>query len=260
MILFGDNGLNVANAAEMTTEEILALNEAMLENGLITTEQAEKATELNSTMNDLKMQFAAAAAELAVALMPAILALTDFLKTTVIPVLNAIAKWFGGLSPEQQKMLMWLLFIIILLPKIIAIITTLIGIVKAITVALYGTAAGAGAVSAAASPLLPIMWAVAAVVLILVLLFAALAGKSKDVTNQLKQQQDQMRSMQDEYSDMGADFEITSSQISSNHNTDKLEIHVQIDAVGDTAMSQENAELVADLLAERINKQLGGKI
>ena len=37
-------------------------------------------------------------------------------------------------------------------------------------------------------------------------------------------------------------------------------VNVDINAYGDTSVSQENAELVADLLAERINKELGGKI
>jgi len=39
-----------------------------------------------------------------------------------------------------------------------------------------------------------------------------------------------------------------------------LNINVSIEASGDTPISQENAQQVADILAERINKELGGKI
>ena len=59
---------------------------------------------------------------------------------------------------------------------------------------------------------------------------------------------------------MEDDINVTSNQVSENSNSTSSDIHVDIDAHGDTQMSQENAELVADALAERINRELGGKI
>ena len=59
---------------------------------------------------------------------------------------------------------------------------------------------------------------------------------------------------------MGSDFDVNTTQVSENANHSQVDINVDINATGDSPISQENAELVADLLAERINKELGGKI
>jgi len=62
------------------------------------------------------------------------------------------------------------------------------------------------------------------------------------------------------YGDMGANVAHNTNQVSQNHNRTTQDVNVTIDARGETPISQENAELVADILAERINKELGGKI
>ena len=131
---------------------------------------------------------------------------------------------------------------------------------KAITLASYGAAGGIGAVSAASVPLIPIALAVVAVILTLALLFAFLTGRSKELTSTLDKQADTMSNLGDSYSDLGDDINVNTSQVSENSNTNRSEIHVDIDAHGDTQMSQENAELVADALSDRINRELGGKI
>lgn len=59
---------------------------------------------------------------------------------------------------------------------------------------------------------------------------------------------------------MGDDFDVNTTQVSENSNHSQVDINVDINATGDNAISQENAELVADLLAQKINKELGGKI
>ena len=69
-----------------------------------------------------------------------------------------------------------------------------------------------------------------------------------------------MEGITDSYSDLEKDFDINTTQISENSNRDSIDVNVTIDAYGETEMSQENAELVADILAQRINRELGGKI
>jgi hypothetical protein len=147
-----------------------------------------------------------------------------------------------------------------LLPKVISIITAIVGVVKAVTIASYGAAGGVAAVSTASMPLLPIILAVSAAILVLVLLFAMLAGKSKDVTGELGKQQKQFSVMQNQYNNMATDMGGTVALTSSNSNTQTVNYDVNINASGDTAISQETAEMVADNLADRINAQLGGKI
>lgn len=139
-------------------------------------------------------------------------------------------------------------------------ITAIVGVVKAITVASYAAAGGVGAVSAASLPLQPILLAVAAAILVVVLMFAMLAGKSKDVTSELNKQQKQFSSMQSQYNSMAADMDGTVSMTSKNSSTQTVNYDVNIKAHGDTPIGQEAAELVADNLADRINAELGGKI
>ena len=211
-------------------------------------------------IDDCKQQIAAAGAELTVALLPVVLQFIEIAQATIIPILTKVSGWFANMSPEEQKFVFFLLMVIILLPKIISIITAIVGVVKAITIASYGAAGGIGAVSAASIPLQPILLAVAAAILVVVLLFSMLAGKSKDVTGELNKQQKQFASMQNQYNSMAADMGGTVALTSSNTNTQTVNYDVNINAKGDTPISQEAAEMVADDLADRINASLGGKI
>lgn len=259
-IIFGENGLNVANVAGLTREEIIAYNEELAKHGIVSTEAAEQAGAIADKLDDCKQQISSASAELMVALLPVILQIIDIAQTTIIPILTTIAGWFANMSPEQQKFIFFLLMIAVLLPKIISIISAIVGVVKAITIACYGAAGGVGAVSAASMPLQPILIALAAAVLVVVLLFAMLAGKSRDVTGELNKQQKQFSSMQKQYNSMAADMNGTVMMTSQNSSTKTVNYDVNINAHGDTPISQETADMVVNDLANKINASLGGKI
>lgn len=261
-IIFGSNGLSVAQVAELGKEQISEYNAELKETGIISSESAAAARDVANDINSLKNQLSQASAEIMVALLPTIKTLVEFLQTTVIPIINTIAGWFKNMTPEQQKLIFFILILIVFLPKLISIVTAIVGVIKAITIASYGAAGGVGAVSAASTPLLPIIWAVAAAILVLVLLFMMLSGKSKDVTKELKSQQSQLSSMQNTYGDLNADMSLTTGTISETTNTTKTttEINVNITAEGETFLSQESADKVAASLADRINRDLGGKI
>ena len=258
--LFGDNAINVLEVMQSSSETIADLNEKQLELGITTEEQAQTAEEIKTKWDEMKLKFMEVSAELAQTLLPLIETICQFMIENVIPILTSIANWFAGMSPSQQKFTVFLLLIIILLPKVVAIITAIVGVIKAITIASYGAAGGIGAVSAASVPLIPIALAVVAVILTLALLFAFLTGRSKELTKTLASQTGQMAELESSYSNIGDDFNINTSQVNENSNTNSAEIHVDIDAHGDTELSEQNAELVSDKLAERINKELGGKI
>ena len=259
-ILFGDNGLNVANVAALSREEIAAYNEELAKHGIVSGEAAAQAGAIADKIDDCKQQMAAASAELTVALLPVILELIQIAQETIIPILTAIANWFAGMSPEQQKFVFFLLMLLIILPKVIAVITAIVGVIKAITIASYASAGGLGAVSVAGAPLWAIILAISAAVLALIILFAMLAGKSKDVTGELNKQTAAFDKMNDKYSGMAADMGGTVAVTSANTNTQTVNYDVNINAHGDTPLSQEAAEFVADNLADRINAELGGKI
>lgn len=258
--LFGENAINVLEVMQTSAETINELNEKQQELGITTEEQIATAEQMQEHWNNMKLEFMAVTAELAESLLPIVQALTEFVIEFIIPILRTITNWFTGMSPQQQKFTLFLLLIIILLPKIVAIFTAIVSVVKAITLASYGAAGGIGAVSAASTPLIPILWAVAAVILIVATIFAFLTGQSDSLTKSLNAQTGQMEDLQAQYSDMGSEFDINTTQVSENSNKSSIDVNVDINAYGDTSVSQENAELVADLLAERINKELGGKI
>jgi hypothetical protein len=134
-ILFGENGLNVALVAGLTAEEIAAYNEELAANGIITSESAAQAGEIADKLDNIKQQLAAASGELMVALLPAILAITEILQTVVIPIINTIAQWFADMSPEQQKLVFFLLMMLLILPKVISVVMAVVAVIKAITVA-----------------------------------------------------------------------------------------------------------------------------
>ncbi len=259
-ILFGDNGLNVANVAALTKEEIAAYNTELAKSGIISSEAAEQAGLISDQLDNCKQQISAASAELVVALLPVILDLIEIAQTTIIPILTTIANWFANMSPEQQKLVFFILTLLIILPKIIAVITAVVGVIKAITIASYASAGGLGAVSVAGAPLWAIILAISAAVLALIILFATLAGKSKDVTGELNRQTAAFSKMNQQYSGMAADMGGTVTAVSKNSNTSVSQYNVNIKAEGDTAVSKETADMVADNLADRINASLGSKI
>jgi hypothetical protein len=250
----------VATIAELTNEEVSEYNRQLEQTGIVSSEAAAKADEVATKLHDLKMQTQAATAELMVALLPVIRTLIEIAQKTIIPILNKIAAWFANMSPAQINFVFFLLILIILLPKIIAIIKTIVTVVKAVGLACKVASIGVGAVSTASMPLQPILIAISAAILILVMLFAMLAGKSRDVTSELNKQQQAFGSMQDTYNGMSADMGGTVEMTSSNSSTNTVNYDVNINAHGDTPISQEAAELVADNLADRINAELGGKI
>ena len=258
--LFGDNALNVLEVMQTSAETIQDLNEKQLELGITTENQVQTAEEIQETWNNMKQQFMEVSMHLAEKLLPVIQQISQFFIDNILPILTTIANWFAGMNPQEQKFVLFLLMLVILLPKIIAIITAIITVIKAITLASYGAAGGIGAVSAASTPLIPIALAVVAVILVLALLFAFLTGRSKELTSTLGKQADTMSNLESSYSNLEDDIDVKTTQVSENSNSTTSNIHVDIDAHGDTQMSQENAELVADALAERINKELGGKI
>lgn len=259
-IIFGETGLSVALVAGLTKDEIAQYNRELEKAGIVSNEAAAQAGAVADMIDDCKQQIAAAGAELTVALLPVVLQFIEIAQATIIPILTKVSGWFANMSPEERKFVFFLLTLVILLPKIISIISAIVGVIKAITIASYGAVGGIGAVSAASMPLLPIILAVSAAVLVLVLLFAMLAGKSKDVTGELNKQQRQFSAMQNQYNSMAADMGGTVALTSSNTNTQTINHDVNINAHGDTPISQEAAEMVADDLADRINASLGGKI
>ena len=265
--LFGEEAIHIIEILELTIEEYYALMEAQLKANLIYEEQAEIARQVQEQWDEVRQEFMAVGAELATALLPLIKTLAELLREHILPLLTRIAEWFANMSPVQQGFVIFLIFLIIALPKIIMLIKSVVMATKAMSImikklalAKKKSAVGAAMLSKASAPLLPILLAVAAVVLILATLFLFLTGRSRELRGDLDRQRSSLNSLGGAYANMGSGLENQIKRVCENHNSSSQNINVSIDATGDTPISQENAELVADILAERINKELGGKI
>lgn len=258
--LLGDTGLEIAVIAGTEQESINALDEALIANGIITSEQAKYADEAANKMLALKQQFQANSMELMVALMPAFETLVQLLQTTVIPWLTTLANWLGGLSTGEMKMLMVLLGIIIVLPKIITLVKGVVTVMqminaqKAAHVAATGaqTAAVAG-LNAVSTPWLGIIIAISFALMALIQLIGWFVGGSNAAIDNANEMLAKIDEIDTKAASMGYDAEY-SAEATYDTNTHKtVDINLDVNATGDgTEVSEENAEIIADNLEEKI--------
>ena len=258
--LFGEKAIYIIEILNLTQEEYEELMRAQEQSNLISEEQAQAAEELREKWESVRHEFMMTGAQLAVALLPLIKILAELIKDHILPLLTRLADWFAGMSPVQQKFVIFLIFLVILLPKIIGFFKGIVMVTKLIAIAMKKAAVGAKMLSIGAAPLIPILLAIVAVVVILALLFAFLTGRSRELRSSLDQQRGSMNQLGAAYEGVGNGLDHQINQVSDNHNRTSNDVNVTIDARGDTAISQENAQQVADLLADRINRELGGKI
>jgi len=258
--LFGEEAIHIIEILELCIEEYERLRYEQEKANIISEEQAEAARAIQAEWERVREEFIMTGAELATALLPLIQALADLLVNFLLPILTTIANWFASMSPFQQGFMIFLLFLVMFLPKLIALGKGVALIIRKIAIAKKKAAINAKMLSAASMPLQPILLAVAAVILILATLFAFLTGRSRELSSTMDRQTGSLNRLGNAYGDLGANVAHNTNQVSQNHNRTSADVNVTIDARGDSAISQENAELVADILAERINKELGGKI
>lgn len=161
--LLGSAGAEVAMVANTGAEEISAMNEALLQAGIISQEDADKAGELNDQLGYLKSAFTAATTELLIALMPALQALVSVV-TALAPLISGLARFFSALGGPLQVVLILFVGLVAMLPKLIALI-------KAVNVVM--TMLGANPIN---MKILLICTAVALLIILLVQLAKWLSG------------------------------------------------------------------------------------
>ena len=258
--LFGDAGLDLATVTGATADEINKLDETLIQSGIITSEQAAIAGIYGDRMDETKLKVQAASMELMVALLPAFETLVELLQTTVIPWLTNLASWLGSLSTGEMKMLMVLLGIIIVLPKIITLVKGVVTVMqminaqKAAHVAATGaqTAAVAG-LNAVSTPWLGIIMAISMALLLLIQIISWFVGGSNAAIDNANEMLAKMDEIDTKASSMGYDAEY-SAEATYDTNTHKtVDINLDVNATGDgTEVSEENAEIIADNLEEKI--------
>lgn len=262
--LLGQAGLDIATIAGETEEALNGYDNALLQNGIITTEQAAAADEAANKWAAVKQQYAATSAELLTALMPAFEALTNLLKLVVIPILDGVSAALGGLGQTGQTILVLLLMLIIFLPKIIALVKSITTFVHLLKTATYGQAVATMYANAAAGPWLGIITAISLALLALIALIGVFNSTARKAADNATSMLNGMDALTDKYGGLDADLGITAEKTYDINNERRLDINLNVDASGDgTQINQENADKIADSLHDKIltdllNNELGG--
>ena len=258
--LLGDVGLDVATIAGTQLDVLNELDAALLENGIITSEQAAKADEAANKMLALKQRYQATSMELMESAMPAFETLVELLKTAVIPVITKISDWLGSMNPAQQKFLLLLVGVALVLPTIIKLATGIVTVVKAITAAkaahtaaTYGQAAAMGTLTAAAGPWLGIITAISLALLLLIKIIGWFIGASTDAVDSANGLLDKMNEVDNKATQMGYDAEYSAETTYDTNSHKTIDINLDVNASGDgTEVGRENAEIIADELEDRL--------
>lgn len=258
--LLGDTGLEIAVIAGTQAGAIDELDQALIENGIITTEQAKAADEAANKMLALKQRYQATSMELMESAMPAFETLVELLKTAVIPVITKISDWLGSMNPAQQKFLLLLVGVALVLPTIIKLATGIVTVVKAITAAkightaaTYGQAAAMGTLTAAAGPWLGIITAISLALLLLIKIIGWFIGASTDAVDSANGLLDKMNEVDNKATQMGYDAEYSAETTYDTNSHKTIDINLDVNASGDgTEVGRENAEIIADELEDRL--------
>ncbi len=184
MILMGDAGRNVATVANLSAEEVNTYKEALIEAGIVTTEQAAVADELANKTALLKQQFTAQAATLVTAMLPAINAVMGAMQA-ITPILSTIGAGFDFLGKTGSVVLIMLIGFVAVLPKLIGMIKAIVAVIKILRIATLAQAAATGVLSAAAGPLIIAFVAIAAVILLIIGLFRRLKKSQDEASDSL---------------------------------------------------------------------------
>lgn len=275
MILMGDAGRSVAAVAGAGADEIERYTQKLNESGIISTEQANVADTLANEFATAKNSVSVAMMEITVALVPAVLMIVDFVKNTVVPLIEKVAGFLDGLGESGQRVLLVVAVSLIILPKAIALIVGIVKVVKLLTVATAAQGAALGVLSTVGAPVILILAAIAAVVLLLVKLFSALTKETDKSGDALTAYTDKYSALlgkksatvgsltgqYDKYvagaGDTAAALAVTEKTITGTENTLNINTNVRVTAEGDTQLSRETAQNIADLVADQVNERLG---
>jgi hypothetical protein len=118
-IILAAAGTEVAQVASLTSAEIEELNAQLEKQGLLSSDEAEKAAELNDKMEDFTLSIKKVVAELGVSLIPLFEALLN-MANAVTPVISGIARAFSAVPGPIQAIVAVVLIVLAILPKLIS--------------------------------------------------------------------------------------------------------------------------------------------
>lgn len=164
--IFGDKIANqMLPYLNAGTEEIEKFKEEFAGMSSLTNEQVTALAKLDDTINLLKKSIQYVGLQIGASLQPLLQALADTINNSVVPRLQALAEWFNSLSIEQQEFAAKALLVVAALAPLTLGIGKLITAVSGIIQIIPQLQAGLSAL--AAHPIILIIAAVAAILLVL---------------------------------------------------------------------------------------------
>lgn len=254
--LFGEKGVLLAGALDGGAESIERFKEQAKEFGIISDENTQRLVETGIELEKAKSQLGVAGAELTISLVPAIEILTELLKVAN-PIITSIASGIKATGGAGAGLTLALLGLAIVLPKIIAYLKTIrtqsilasvaIGdVAKATQLAKVGMGGWIGVIVGVVGALGLIIGAISS------------AKKQNDELN--KSLNDTVNEVQGIMGGNAKDFTTTTETMATKATTYDMTINATIHGEGDTPISDENAVLTAQYVADEINKGFGDLI
>lgn len=244
--LFGDSGLAVASTIGQGTEALNAYLSRAAEFGTITQTGAERLNELNGQFDLAKSKISEAGADIALSFAPALLTLADIIKEDVAPFLKGIADFLDSIGEGGQKVLLALTVALILLPK-------LIGFIKGVKTAIDLAKVSTTALNVATASWQVILLAVAAVVLTIISLIAIFSKSAKNALQDVEN----LKAASNDLAAAGGDFVTGVENHTSETTTRTVILEATIDGKGETPIGDDNAQKVAQLTADELQKRWG---
>lgn len=260
MILFGDNGLAVATVAGESAETINALNKSLEDAGIISNYDAEKLKELQTNLGYVKTSFQTLMAEILVELAPLLLSFFNTLKNIANFLKTDFGKtllWIIGISSsfalilnittKAYKALLTFQSAYLAVKKAEGTLTTWATLKQMLFNAqLWKTIALMAAITGGASLLIGAIGAIGA--------SAYTAGSDMDELNE------SMESVQESLDNLGTAGVVTTRSVAESKSSKKVDINIDLNAHGDTPISQENANIVSISIDKELQKTWGNLI
>lgn len=164
--IFGDKIANqMLPYLNAGTEEIAKFKEEFAGMSSLTNEQVKALAELDDTFNLLKQSIQYVGLQIGASLQPLLQSLANVINNSIVPRLQALAEWFNSLTLEQQEFAAKALLVVAALAPLTLGIGKLVTTVGSLIKAIPQLQAGLSAL--AAHPIILIIAAVAAILLVL---------------------------------------------------------------------------------------------
>lgn len=243
--LLGESGQAIAGIFNQEGASIEDYLEQAKEFNVISNSTAENLSNTSIQLDFLKQEFQAAFGEILVAILPILESFVDILEKSVIPILTQVGKFLSN-HETITKWLIALAGVLIILPKIIGVTKSFFTIFKA----------GSAVFSVGGLKMIAIIAGIAAALMAVLGLMSLFSDRAKETL-------DSVNSTAAAITGMNAAAEQTAENttiMTESATTKDVKIGVDINAAGDTPVSDANAKKVADITVDEIQKALGGLI